>query len=592
MTLKRPLFAFGLLTLTACGGANAPAAPPAAPSPPAAAPAAASPALPPQPADPKTDLASKIDPIFSAYATGKAPGCSVGVYRAGQVAYAKGYGYADLDHDAPNTETTPFYLASVSKQFTATAVLLLAQDGKVALEDDIRKYVPELPSYGKAPITLAHLLHHTSGVRDFGLMLALQGTDGADVVNNEDVLWSLAHQRSLNFPPGTRHLYSNSGYVLLSLVVERVSGKPLGAFLKERVFEPLGMSDTFVKSDHMRLTPGRAIGYELRPDKTYGVAISNSEYTGPGNVVSSVRDLAKWDANFYDPKVGGRALIDGLRTQGKLNDGRTIEYAMGLSEDRTHGIRREEHDGGFVGYRTLITRYPDEKLTVTVLCNDSEADPNELESKVAAVFLPALGEPEKPEAGGVVAQAAAFGEDPAAVAGTYLNEATFEVRVVEPKDGELHLLFARAGGGRHRVLVPVGTRELAVRGGTAHYTFEPANGKAPAMLTRKSDAGGVDTYVRIEPVGSLPAAKLTEYAGRYGSDELARDIEFVVKDGQLVPRPWGGRFAQLAATPVARDRFALDDIGCTFQRDPSGKVNGVIVTTGRSIGLHLQKRAK
>ncbi len=454
----------------------------------------------------EADLAAKIDAIVSAAArpAARAPGCSVGVYRAGAIVYTKAYGDADLEHDSPNADTTPFCLASIAKQFTAAAVLLLAQEGKVALGDDVRKYVPELPDHGRT-ITLEQLLHHTSGVRDYGLLLELQGGAGVDLVTTDDVLWLLGHQRGENFAPGTRYSYSNSGYVLLAVVVARVSGKPYGAFVKERIFDPLGMSDTLVKEDHAQLIPRRAVGYGRRPDGTYRIATSNTEYAGQGNIFSTTRDLAKWDENFYAPKVGGQALVDAMRVQGTLADGTQIAYAMGLAEDVTRGLRRESHDGGIAGYRARIARYPTERLTVSVLCNDGSANPDRLEEQIAAALLPAQGSADA---------------------------------------GDLALAALPA----------------------------------------------VDASAPSEPGDGLPAAKLEEYAGRYGSDELARDLEILVRDGHLVRRAWGGRLAKTPLVPLAPDVFAEGDVKWTFERDAHGKVGQAVVSAERTQGVRLEKR--
>jgi CubicO group peptidase (beta-lactamase class C family) len=447
------------------------------------------------------DLAAKIDPIFAAYARSdsKGPGCAVGVYRAGEVAYAKGYGYADLEHDAPNTDTSRFYLASIAKQFTAAAVLLLAADGKLALGDDVRRYVPELPDRGQR-ITLDELLHHTSGVRDYGLLLDLEGVGDVDLVTTEDILWLLAHQQGYNFAPGTRYLYSNSGYVLLSLVVERASGKPYGAFVKERIFDPLGMTDTIVKDDHGAIVARRAVGYAIRPDGTRRSAVSNTEYTGQGNILSTVRDLARWDANFYAPTVGGPALIEGLRARGTLADGTQLAYAGGLIEDTVSGLAREAHDGTLAGYRARIVRYPTERLTVAVLCNDASAKTEALEQKVTSVLVP-----------GFAPTGADSGAPP------------------------------------------------------------PASPVAPA-------------------VAGLAAGNLGELAGRYTSDELARDVEIVVSGGRLVRRAWGGRFSATPLVPTGNDAFAQGDIGWVFERDERGQVKGVVVSSERTVGVHLTKR--
>ena len=591
-TVPRRLVPFLVAFSIGCGGsAPHPASPRAATLPAPATPPPASSAPSSPPSSRANDLAAKIDPIFARFGRTESPspGCAVGVYRAGDVVFARGYGYADLEHGARNTDATPFYLASVSKQFTAASVLLLVQDGKIALADEVRKYVPELPDYGKR-VTVEELLHHTSGVRDYGLLLALQGVEDSTRTTGEEILWLLSRQRALNFAPGTRYEYSNSGYVLLSLIVQRVSGKSLGAFEKERIFDPLGMSDTLVKEDHGRIIPGRAMGYERRPDATFGTSMSDTEYTGPGNVVSSVRDLAKWDGNFYAPRVGGQALVDSMRIRGVLLDGSRISYAMGLEEEEVHGIPREAHNGGFVGYRTTIVRYPTERLTVTVLCNDASVDPGELEEQVATIVVHSLAEPQPAKGGGAPARATATFVDPASVAGTYMNEATSDVRVVEWTGGVLRMRMSPTATVA-RDLVPVGPRELLVKGGTTRYAVESTKGTSAPRLLRKPAEGPAEPYVRVEPVGTIDAATLAGFAGRYGSDELARDVEIVAKDGKLFPRSWGGSFRMEPLVPVAKDVFSLEgEVGCRFERDTRGKVVAVVMTTSRTLGVRLTRR--
>jgi len=502
------------------------------------------------------------------------------------VVFARGYGYADLEHDVRNTDTTAFYLASVSKQFTAAAVLLLAQDGKVSLDDDVRKYVPELPDYGKT-IRLRHLLHHTSGVRDYDLLVDLSGRDVDDVVTNDDVLGLLSRQRGLNFPPGARYVYSNSGYALLSAVVERVSGAPFSEFVKGRIFDPLGMDDSLVKQDHRRIIPRRAIGYLRRPDGTFGIAMSNTEYTGPGNVVTTIRDLARWDANFYAPKVGGQPFVDGMRTRGKLEDGTVIDYAMGLVEGRSLGRPFEVHDGAFVGYRTILARYPGDRLTVAVLCTDASAHPEALSESVAAVFLPALGDaPAKTEA----PAPAQLGVDPSALKGSYRDPHTQEIRVVTVRDGKIRMRVALEGGPESPELVPIAPRELVVKGLDTRYTFEPAEGKRPARLVRRAGHAQADTFVRFDPIASVPAEKLADYAGRYGSDEILRDMAIVAKDGKLFVGSWGGALAREPLRPLLADVFVIAGVAVTFERDARGKVKTLVIDSGRTQGVRLERR--
>jgi CubicO group peptidase (beta-lactamase class C family) len=580
------LFALAASTTIACAPASpvrlGPVVPPS-PVPPA-------PVVAPPP-DRRAELEAKIDTVFADFvdtrspesggASRKSPGCAVGVYRAGEIAFSKGYGYADLEHDEAITDTTPFYSASLSKQFTAAALLLLVQEGKIALSDDVHKFIPELRDFG-APITLDELLHHTSGLRDYHLLLFLNGFNEEDVITSHEVLWLITHQRALNFPPGAHFSYSSTGFVLLAEIVARVSGESFGSFLAKRVLEPLGMTSSRVREDHARLIPHRAIGYAVGPDKVPRSLMGNLEYDGSSNFVTTIRDLAKWDANFYDPKVGGQAFIDAMRVRGKLAGGPEIDYASGLFETVDHGRRVEEHNGGFGGYRSVLIRYPAERLTVSVLCNTTEADADALGEKVGALFLPA---PSASDDSPAHAKPAPFGSDLAAIAGTYVERSTAEVRTVEVANGAVEMRYSGAKA-RPRKLVPVGPSDLVVEGLKTHYAYVPANGAEPAKLVRSVSTGEAShTFVRMSLVAA--ANNLSDYVGRYGSDELAHDVEIRIDGGALVAAPLGGAPRAAPFRPIARDLFVspdvawkiADDVGFRFERDGRGKVARLVVSS-------------
>ncbi|WP_233585290.1 serine hydrolase [Corallococcus sp. CA054B] len=275
------------------------------------------------------DRHKQVDAHFSQWKSKTAPGCAMGISRDGVLDYAQGYGMADLEHDAPVTPRSVFSIASISKQFTAFSIGLLAQEGKLSLDDDIRKYVPELSAYGKA-ITLAHLMHHTNGLREQGQLLNLAGWRGDDVSTEADILWALSRQRGVNFEPGAEVLYGNAAYTLLAVVVRRVSGQSLQAFAHERIFKPLGMTDTRFREDHTELFPRRAWGYTSRDGGGWRLSVSNSAHCGAGNLFSTVGDMLKWEQNLLDARVGGQALVALMRTSGRLSDGTVTGYGGGL----------------------------------------------------------------------------------------------------------------------------------------------------------------------------------------------------------------------------------------------------------------------
>jgi len=315
---------------------------------------------------------ARIDAVFKDYASRSTPGCALGIYQDGKVLYARGYGIADLNQGTPITPTTLFDVGSVSKQFTAASIVLLANEGKLALTDDIRKYLPEIPDYG-APITIDHLLRHTSGLRDYNQLLVLKGYHYEDVVNDDDALEVIARQRALKFKPGSRWEYSNTGYFLAALIVKRVTGKTLAEFAKERLFQPLGMTRSHFRDNHMAILPGRATAYSPSEKGGYQMDMSNWNPLGDGQVQANVTELALWEDNFSTLKVGGRALIDALQAPGALETGASTPYGRGLFLDTYRGVQRVHHSGGWAGYRSLLVRFPAQHVSIAVLCNRGEA---------------------------------------------------------------------------------------------------------------------------------------------------------------------------------------------------------------------------
>jgi CubicO group peptidase (beta-lactamase class C family) len=331
-------------------------------------------------------IARRIDSVFVRFDRTVSPGCALGVYRDGKILYSRGYGMANLEHAIAITPRSVFDIGSTSKQFTATAVALLAQDGRLTLDDDVRKHLPELPEYGKT-ITIRHLLTHTSGLRDYLTLMSLRGVNFDGVTTDQDAFDLIVRQKGLNFEPGSEYLYSNSGFFLLSAIVRRASGKSLAEFAHERIFAPLGMRDTHFHDDHTRIVPLRATGYEPAPEGGFRIAMSGFEQTGDGAVMTTVEDLLKWDSNFYTLVVGGEQLQRDLHTKGALTNGRVLPYALGLMVDEYRGLRRVRHGGSWAGYRADLVRFPEAKTAVACLCNLGSANPSALADRVADILL-------------------------------------------------------------------------------------------------------------------------------------------------------------------------------------------------------------
>ena len=386
------------------------------------------------------DRAAAVDSLFAEFTLGNTPGCVIGVVQRGSVALAKAYGMADLEHNRPLTPQSSFYMASVSKQFTALAVLLLDRDGKLRLDESVRRYIAELPTYADE-ITLRHLLHHTSGLRDYLTLGFLAGYAPDHVWTERAALRMMTRQRSLNYPVGSEHLYSNSGYALLAIVVERVSGRKLDEWAREQVFAPLAMSSTRFQHDHSRLIPDRAIGY-VRQDSTWRLGISMLDVVGDGGLYSTLDDMLRWAANFDNGKVAPNQLAL-MHTPGTLKNGNAISngYGMGLVRGSYRGLETISHGGALVGYRTAFVRLPGEKTTVVCLCNASTANPGRLAQRVADLYAghamsAAVATPNTPAPESApIADAPVSAELRRAVVGTF-HSAELDAVYVVREDGE------------------------------------------------------------------------------------------------------------------------------------------------------------
>ena len=327
-----------------------------------------------------------VDAVFADVAKPGSPGCALAVFRDGRIAYERGYGTADLERHVPITPASVFYVGSLSKQFTAFAAALAASEGKLSLDDEVRKWIPELPDYGSR-LTVRHLVHHTSGLRDYNTLFDIAGRRNDEAFDNQTVLRIVSRQRALNFKPGDEYLYSNSGYVVLSLIVERATGTPLAEWAATRIFQPLGMRHTQFYDDVTRLVEHRAMAFDTTASGEWRDNTPHSQRTGAGGVLTTVRDLLAWDNNVYEPKVGTRALISQVHETGTLNSAKALTYAYGLQIGEYRGQRLVEHGGSLGGYRAHLMRFPDERVSVACLCNFGTSNPGARARRVADEVL-------------------------------------------------------------------------------------------------------------------------------------------------------------------------------------------------------------
>lgn len=524
--------------------------------------------------------ASRIAAIFAPFARTDAPGCVVAVFRAGAVLYTGGFGMADVSHHIPLTDTTGMAVASTSKQFTAVAVLLLEAEGKIRLNDDVRRYIPELPVFGQ-PITIRELLNHTSGLRDQWNLFDMAGWRTSDVETQSDLLWLLHRQQGLNHRTGTEFLYNNTGYSLLALLVERVSGTTFRRFVTERVFGPLGMAHSDIKAEVGQVVDGLATGYWGHDPAALRVARPPFSFTGPTGVVTTVRDLARWDANFYAPRVGTRALLDSMSTPGHLADGTAIGYGMGLFIGMHRGRRMISHAGSDPGYKADLIRFPEDSLSVTVLCNAFDIAPTPLALQVADLYLPAndpaattplVSAPEVVPVSDVSPNISVR-----TLAGLYWNSTSGGIHRFFDENNQLVL----DGGGEGRFpLAPLGHDAYRLTAAPRRYVFTFVQRPGvPIAVEENIEGSPVRTYTRV-PEATRAAAPLEALAGTYYSPELDVTWTFVLRAGKLVlerhrvePDPLTNLFGDVF---LSENGFLLE-----FSRGKSVNPVSVDVTTER-----------
>lgn len=518
-------------------------------------------------------LERSVDQIFASYDKPGSPGCALGVVRDGNLVYKKGYGAASLELGVPLTPESVFYMGSVSKQFTAASVVLAAEQGFLSLDDDIRKYVAEIPSYGK-PITLRQMLHHTSGFRDILSLLFLAGRNSEDIHPTSELLDLLSRQKALNFTPGDEFLYSNTNYFLMSVVIRRATGKPLSQFAEENIFKPLGMAHTSFYDDRTVVLPGRVAAYAPRPGGGFRVDWStNYDMVGGGGLMSSVDDLQLWDRNFYDNKLGKGTLLKEMQTQGMLNNSRQIQYALGLFISKYRGLPIVAHDGANFGYRTMLLRFPQQKFSVICLCNLGTSNPLRLSYQVADVYLEGQLAPDpQPAADAKV--------DPQPFTGWYRNPESHSAHPLSAADGDIVALGThfKPRNANHFVAAP-----------GAEIAFDRLqNGDVRATLTLED--GAPQVFERFEPL-KPSAADLAQYAGEYASSELHATYRFAVRDGKLaLATNWE---EPSVLEPTVRDEFQSPvGVAMVFRRDAAGHVTGCDLFAGRVRNIFFRRVAK
>ncbi len=520
-----------------------------------------------------------IDAIFASYDYTNTPGCAVGVFRNGQTIFGRGYGMADLNQGVPITTNTVFYIASTSKQFMAMSTALLAEQGTISLDDPVRKWIPELTPVADR-VTVRHLVHHTSGIRDYLGLWGLSGRGFADEIPAEVALDLIVRQQALDFEPGSRYSYSNSGYFLQSEIVKRASGLTARQFAESKIFGPLRMSATHFHDNNAEIVARRAEGYQPLPSGGFQIVRTSFALVGDGGLLTTIADLAKWDENFYQNRLGtrGAELIDQVTTPGRLNSGEQQTYAFGLMRGEYRGQPVVEHGGSFIGFRAQLLRFPAQHFSVAVLCNDYTAEPERLAQQVADLYLADRLAP-------VVAASSKGGAQ--VVAPDRLDQWVGRYEIMPGAVGEV----TRSGR----------TLSLNVFGQTlALAAIDDSTFEVP-MLDRigfrttpagpvfwSQATGASESTPRLGPEPKYTAADLLAFPGRYTSDELDTWAVVEVKGDTLRARTRWGPWVPLQ--PIQKDRFTTAGARVQFDRNGAGRIIGYRVSAARTQNLRFVRR--
>ncbi len=528
----------------------------------------------------RDDKTARVDSVFRVFDRTDSPGCALGVYQDGAVRYARGYGMASLEHGMPLSPRSVLDVGSISKQFTAMSMLILAKEGKLSLDDPIRKYFPEMPAYADH-ITWRRALSQTSGLRDLWTMWGQTGRTFAG--DSVDALNVIFHSAEPNYTPGDRYLYTNTGWILAAQAVYRLTGKSLAQFADERIFKPLGMRDTRFLADRYAIIPNLSESYGPRAGG--GFRVVRSEYDGaimgPGGIHTTVEDFGRWLANYDAATVSGRDIVEVMTTPTKLNNGLPatsgpgMAYAIGLTVGTLRGLRVVAHGGSWGGFRGHFLRFPDQNFAVATFCNLTTSGPDSLAAKVAAIYL---GDRMRPDT--VAAWSVALAGEPRVatpvstlknLAGVWRNIERGEVRRTRVKGDTL-----LSPGDPPTVYVPLGGNRF--RSERTEIRFEgAANGGAPARMFVRTPTDTM-TFVRADTV-VLDAAKLAEYAGDYRSDEAEVTQTWKVEKGQLVMYAGYRRLGILE--PTYKDGFTRGGSVIDVARDAKGRITGYTVESGR-----------
>lgn len=511
-------------------------------------------------------LIKKIDAVFEEYDKTNSPGCALAIVKDGKIIYERGYGMSNLEYNiAISPSISIFHIASISKQFTAAAIVKLSLEGKLSLNDDIRKYIPEVPDFGHT-ITFNNLIHHTSGIRDQWDLQGLAGWRNGDLITEKDILEMLGRQKTLNFLPGEEYNYCNTGFTLAAIAVKRITGISLRDYADSVFFKPLGMTSTHFHSDHSEITPNRTSAYNKDGKGKWKISIPVFDNYGATSLFTTVEDLAKWDENFYTKKIGGDAFIKLMLLTSELNDKTPQNYASGLVINTYKGYKTEGHSGADAGYRSNLLRFPDEHFSIILFANLANINTSSLSYKVADLFLKDKS-----------IQKPVFKVDSSILknwAGEYFGMNTQSIIKLDVKNDRLQLGLTE--------LVPVNNTEFNSQLFAVTFSGDSINTK----LKISPKGSKTQTYNKVKRI-KLSATDLQEYQGDFYSTELDTKYKLTIKDSSLqvkIPRD-----EETKITSFIKDIFVDDGVIIRFSRNKKKIIDGFFLSTGRVRNLYFEK---
>jgi CubicO group peptidase (beta-lactamase class C family) len=525
-------------------------------------------------------ITRKVDSLFNRYTT-VTPGCAVAIIKNGKLVFKKGYGMANLEYDVPITSSSVFHIASESKQFVAFCMLLLEQQGKLSIDDDIRKYLDYVPDFGKK-ITIRQLIHHTSGLRDQWQLLANAGWQLDDVITQEHVIKLISKQQRLNFDPGEEHLYCNTGYTLMAEIVKKASGLSLREYTDKYIFTPLEMNNTHFHDNYRELVPNRTYSYSPKGLRDYQHSVLSYSIVGATSLFTTVEDEAKWVMNYEHGKVGGKELIEKMYSLGVLNNGKKLSYAFALAIDDYKGWKRIGHGGSDAGYRTYACRFPEQQLGIIVFSNFSNGNPNGAAMQIADLLLPQ--------------KEIKIENPPAFTDSNYLKK--WQGRYVSDRGAVLTLYWENnkllnrpagqtTGGSEWKLSKKENNKYQLASGTIIHVETSPSDDSVTKIIAENPNGF---TELFRQPLIQLKKEDMAMYPGTYYNDETEAAYTVIVKDGELILQH--RKFADAKLSLIGKDQFGCDNWWMTnlkFLRDKKGVVTGFEVNAGRVLHLLYSK---